>query len=167
MDTVFVVSTAAITVAATLYLVFSRFGMVDYVPAGVMRVAVPAGCAALVLFGVPTLYRMMKHRGGAHLRLDPNGFEVWNGQWGSFRRGAWEDVKQIQDHPPRGAKPFNDVIVFVLPKGPSAMLVSDTVTGNGRALQDWVQFYWHHPECRDELVDGRGLRRLGQMSSPD
>jgi hypothetical protein len=164
VDTVFVVSTVAITVVAALYLVLSPLGLVDYVPTGVMRVGVPVGCGALVLFGMPTLYRMAKYRGGAHLRLDPTGFEVWNGQWGSFRRGVWGDVKQISDHPPRGRKPFNDVIVFVLPKGPVAMLVADTVSADSRALLEWVQFYWHHPECRDELVDDRGLRRLENMS---
>jgi hypothetical protein len=163
VDTAFIVSIVAVTIAAALYLVLSRLGMVDYVPTGVMRMAVPAGCWLLLLFGVPTLIRTVKHRGGGHLRLDPAGFEVWNGQWGSYRRGGWEDIKQILDHPPRGGKPFNRVIVFVLPKGPSAMLVSDTITRNNRALLGWVQFYWRHPERRDELVDGRGLRRLDEM----
>jgi hypothetical protein len=163
VDTVFIVSISALTITATLYLVFSRIGMVDYVPTGVMRIGVPAGCWFLLIFGVPTLFRTIRHRGGGHLRLDPTGFEVWNGQWGSFRRGSWEEVEQILDHPPRGGRPFNKVIVFVLPKGPAAMLVSDTITRNNRALLDWVRFYWRHPERRDELVDRRGLRRLDDM----
>jgi hypothetical protein len=105
---------------------------------------------------------MFKHRGGGHLILDPRGFEVWNGQWGSLVRGEWDEVEQILDHPLRGNKPFHEVIVFALPKGRSAMLVADTITGNSRALREWVRFYWQHPECRGELTDERGLRRLDE-----
>jgi hypothetical protein len=105
---------------------------------------------------------MARHGGGNHLRLDPSGFEVWNGQWGSFVRGKWDEVEQIQDHPARGRKPFHDVIVFVLPKGRSAMLVSDAITGNSGALREWVRFYWQNPESRGELTDRRGLQRLDE-----
>ncbi|MGE2726073.1 hypothetical protein [Mycolicibacterium pulveris] len=153
-------ATGAIFAAATLYLIFAPFGMVDYTPTGVMRVAVPASCVFLVMFGAPTLYRTLKHRGGGHLRLDPGGFEVWNGQWGSFRRGEWDEIEQIRDKPAKGSTPLNEVIIFVLPKGRSAMLISNAITGNSRALLEWVRFYWRHPEYRGELTDGRALRRL-------
>lgn len=163
LDTVFFVSTATIFTAALLYLIFRLFGMVDYVPTGFMRVAVPVGCGSLVAFGAPTLYRMFTHGGGAHLRLDPAGFEVWNGQWGTLRRGTWDDIEEILDHPVKGGKPYNEVIVFALPNGRSAVLIADAITGNPRALREWVKFYWRHPEHRDELVDGRGLRRLADQ----
>lgn len=159
-DASFVAATSAIFIAAVLYLLFAPFGMVDYVPTGVMRTAVPATCAFLIAFGGPTLYRMAKHGGGGHLQLDQSGFEVWNGQWGTFRRGAWDEIEQILDHLPRGTKPFNEIIVFVLPKGRSAVLMSDAITGNSQALLEWVQFYWKHPEFRDELADDRALGRL-------
>ncbi|MGV0743293.1 hypothetical protein [Mycolicibacterium sp. XJ870] len=162
VDAVFVASTTAVFLAAALYLAFSQFGMVDYVPSGVMRGLVPAACGALALFGAPTLYRMFKHRGGSHLRLDPRGFEVWEGQWNSFVRGTWDEVEQILDHPTRGGKPFHEVIVFALPQGRSVKLVSDTITGNSHALREWVRFYWQHPECRGELTDERALRRLDE-----
>ncbi|GAB3216532.1 hypothetical protein GCM10027535_00790 [Mycolicibacterium hippocampi] len=159
-DVSFIAATTAVFVAALLYLVFAPFSMIDYVPTGVMRTAVPVGCGFLVAFGAPTLYRMFKHQGGGHLRVNSSGFAVWNGQWGTFRRGTWDEIEQILDHSPRGRTPFNEVIVFVLPKGRSAMLMADAITGNTAALRDWVRFYWQHPEFRDELVDGRGLQRL-------
>lgn len=160
VDTAFVASTFTILVAAALYLIFAPLHMIDYVPTGVMRVSVPVGCGALVAFGVPIVIGMLKHQSSGHLRMDPTGFEVWNGQWGTLRRAAWDEVEEILDHPPKGSKPFNEVIVFVMPKGRTAVLIADAITGNTPALREWVRFYWQHPEFRDELVDGRALRRL-------
>ncbi|MGE2690590.1 hypothetical protein [Mycolicibacterium pulveris] len=147
------------TSAAALYLVFAPLGMVDYVPTGVLRVTVPAFCIFMLFFGVPIVFRMVTH-GESHLRLDPAGWEVWNGQWGIFKQGTWDEVEQILDHPVRGRKFGREVIVFVMPKGRNAMLVSDAITENSRALREWVRFYWQHPEYRGELTDGRALHRL-------
>ncbi|SEH60208.1 hypothetical protein SAMN04489835_1901 [Mycolicibacterium rutilum] len=162
VDAAFVLATGTVFVAAVLYLIFAPLGMVDYVPTGVMQLAVPGGCVALVLFGAPTLYRMARHGGGGHLRVDPAGFEVWNGQWGTLRRGTWDEIEDITDHPAKGGKPFNEVIVFALPKGRTAVLIADAITGDVAALREWVRFYWRHPQHRDELGDGRALQRLGQ-----
>ena len=148
--------------AAALYLTFAPFGMVDYVPSSVLRVTLPAGCIFYVIFGTPVVFRMFRYRAGSHLRLDPSGFEVWNGQWGAFTRGTWNEVEQVLDHPVRGSKPFQEVIVLALPKGRSAMLIAGAMTGNSRALREWVRFYWQHPEHRAELTDARGLQRLEQ-----
>lgn len=161
-DTTLIASASAVFLAAALYLLFAPLGLVDYVPSGVMRVMVPAGCACMVLLGVLTWYRMFQHRSGGHLRLRPDDFELWNAQWVSFRCGTWDEIEEILDRPPRGSKPFNEVIVFVLRGGRSAMLVTDTITGDSRALREWVRFYWQHPEHRDELVDDRALRRLDE-----
>lgn len=160
VDVAFVSATSAIFLAAVIYLAFSSLKMLDYVPSGVMRGLVPAGCVALALFGAPTLYQMFKYRSGSRLRLDPYGFDVWNGQWGKFVHAGWDEVEQILDHPIKGRKPFHEVIVFALPKGRSAMLVSGAITGNSNTLQEWVRFYWQHPEHRAELTDGRALQRL-------
>lgn len=161
-DLVFCLGLASGVLAAALYLNFAPFGMVDYVPSGVLRVALPAGCIFYVIFCAPILYRMSKHRGGSHLRLRPSGFEVWDGQWGTLVRGTWDEVEQILDHPTRRKKPFHEVTVFALPTGRNAMLVTHTITGNNAALRDWVRLYWQHPEYRVELNDGRGVRRLDE-----
>ena len=162
MDILNIVPAAAVSIAAALYLIFSRFGMVDYTPTGVQRATLPAGCVALLLFSVPTMYRRFKYRGGAHLRLDSTGFEVWNGQWGSFKQGTWDEIEQILDHPVKGTRSFNEFIVFVMTDGSSASLMADTITRDTEPLYEWVRFYWQHPEHRSELVDERGLRRLSE-----
>lgn len=146
--------------SAIAYLLFSQFDMVDYVPSGITRNIITAGSAFYVIFGVPALWRMFKYRDGSHLRLDPNGFEVWDGQWNSFAHGEWGEVEQILDHPLNGKKSFSKTIVFVLPDGRSAKLVSGTITADDDALREWARFYWQHPEYRDELTDGRALQRL-------
>jgi hypothetical protein len=163
LETVFIVATSSAACAAGLYLVFAPLGMVDYMPTGLMELTAFVGCGAMVLFGFPTLIRMLNHGGGNHLRLSPDHFEVWNGQWGAFKRGPWGDIEQILDHPPEGKKPFHEVIVFALPEGRSIMLVADAFMGDTHSLRRWVRFYWQHPEHRDELADGRGLRRLDEQ----
>ncbi|MGV0656714.1 hypothetical protein ABQE48_22965 [Mycolicibacterium thermoresistibile] len=152
----------AIVVAAVLYLAFAPFDLVDFVPTGTMRVILPVGLASLVVFGVPILYGVFTRGGVGYLRVDPIGFEVWNGQWGSLVRGTWDEIEQILGAPPRGRKPFHEVVFFVLPKGRSAMLIADSITGNSAALREWVRFYWQHPDYRAELSDARALRRLGE-----
>ncbi|MDG4665212.1 hypothetical protein [Mycobacterium sp. 236(2023)] len=159
VDIVTVVPIAAITIAAAMYLVLSPFGLVDYSPSGIAR-GIPLIFVAFLVLGVTTLYRMVKHKGGGHLRLDPAGFEVWNSHWNSFRGGTWDEIEQILDHKPNGGKPFNKLVVFVPSKGANAVLYSDAITSDSDALLTWIRFYWEHPEYRDELVDDRGLQRL-------
>lgn len=162
VDVIFGTSAAAVFCAALLYMVLTPFGMVDYVPSGVMTLAVPAGCVAMILFGGPTLVRMVKHGGTGHLRLTPEEFEVWNGQWGSFARREWDAIDEILDRPQRGSRPYHEVIVFALDNGRSVMLVADAITGNVRGLREWVRFYSEHPGHREELIDDRALRRLDE-----
>lgn len=146
--------------SAVLFLIFSRLDMIDFIPSSANRLIVPAGCIFYVIYGAPVLYRIFRYRDGKHLRLDPHGFEVWDGQWNSFARGTWEDVEQILDHPLKGKTSFTELIVFVLPKNRTAKLGSGTITADSDALREWARFYWQHPDCRDELTDGRALRRL-------
>lgn len=159
VETVTVAPVAAITLASVLHLVFAPLGMVGYATTGIAR-AVPLACVFLVLLGVPTLYRMVKHKGGGHLRVDPAGFEVWNSHWNSLRRGRWDEVEDIVDHKRKGGKPFNELIVFVPSKGPEAVLYADAITEDSDALREWVRFYWQHPQYREELVDERAIQRL-------
>lgn len=166
-DVAFGTGLAIGVLSAAIYLAFSQLGTVAYTPSGILRVAFPAACAFYVIFGIPVLYRMLKFRDGSHLRIDPSGFEVWDGQWNTFVRGGWDDVQQILDHPVRGKTSVTDVIVFVLGKRKSAKLVTNSITADSHALREWVRFYWQHPEYREELVDSRGVHRLeDQRFSP-
>lgn len=159
-DLIFSIGLLIGVVSAALFLILSQFDLVDFIPSNTNRLIMPAGCIFYVAFGAPALYRMFKHRAGSHLLLDPQGFEVWDGQWNSFVRGKWEDVEQILDHPLKGKTSFTEVIVFVLREGRSAKLVSGAITSDSDALREWARFYWQHPDYRDELTDGRALQRL-------
>ena len=146
--------------AAAAYLALSQLEIVNFGPSLTAQRIIPAGSVAYVIFGGPVLFRMAKYRDISHLRLDPHGFEVWEGQWNSFARGSWDDIEAILDHPVRRKKPYNEIMVFVLPKRRNTKLVTDTLTSDSDALRDWVRFYWQHPDHRDELTDERGVRRL-------
>ena len=161
-DLIFGVGLLIGVLSAVLFLILSQFDMVDFIPSNATRIIVPASCIFYVIYGAPTLYRILKYQDGKHLRLDPSGFEVWDSQWNSFARGTWDDVEQILDHPVKGKTSFTEVIVFVLRKNRSAKLGSGTITANSDALREWVRFYWQHAEYREELTDGRGLRRLDE-----
>jgi hypothetical protein len=159
-DRMFYMSFIFAVLGAALYLCFLPLGMIDvHLPDGYRRVDI-AICVFLIAFGAPTLFRAFRHGGESHLLLDPEGFEVWNGFWGSFVRGRWDDVEQIQDHPLRGRKTGREVLVIGRRRGRTATFMSDAVTDDSDALLEWVRFYWQHPEYRSELVDERGLRRL-------
>lgn len=160
-DLIFIVGLSIGVLTAASYLILSHFDMLDFVPPGtVTRRLIPAGCIFYVAYGTPVLYRVFKYGAGSYLRLDQHGFEVWDGQWNSFKREKWDDVEQILDHPLKGKVSFTEVIVFVLPKGRSAKLGSGTITADSHALREWARFYWRHPEYRDELTDSRALQRL-------
>lgn len=88
--------------SAVAFLVFSQFGLVDFIPSNVNGLIMPAACIFYVVYGVPTLYRILKLRDGKHLRLDPDGFEVWDSQWNSFARGAWERCRTDPRSPAQG-----------------------------------------------------------------
>ncbi|MGW4099315.1 hypothetical protein [Mycobacterium sp. NPDC004974] len=159
-DRIFSIGLLLGVLSAGAFLIFAQFDMVDFIPSSTNRLIVPAGFIFYVIYGAPVLYRIFKYRAAKHLYLDPHGFEVWDGQWNSFARGTWEDVQQILDHPLKGKTSFTELIVFVLPKKRTAKLGSGTITANSDALREWVRFYWLHPDCRNELTDGRALQRL-------
>ena len=161
-DRMFYTSFLSAVLGAVLYLGFLAAGMIDFhLPQGYRRVDIVI-CVFLIGFGAPALLRAFKHGGESHLLLNPDGFEVWNGFWGSFVRGRWDDVEQIEDRPLRGRRNGREVIVIGRPKGRAAMFMSDAVTDDSDALREWVRFYWQHPEHRNELLDERALRRLDE-----
>lgn len=155
-DTLSLTWVGAAVLGALLYAVLAPFGLL-HMP--VYR-STPWLAAFILLAGVPTLWRMIAHGGDSYLRLTPDGCEMWNGQWLALRRAGWDEIAQIQDHPLHRKIRGRELIVLVLPEGRSATLLADGITDNSNALREWVRFYWQHPECRDELTDGRALQRL-------
>lgn len=149
----------AATFGAVLYITLAPFGLI-HIPHA--RSSQPWLMAFLALAGAATLWRMVIHGGDCYLRLTPTGCEIWNGQWLAMRRAKWDDIAEVRDQPLHRKLRGREVIVLALPEGRSGTLLSDTVTDNSDALREWVRFYWQHPEHRDELTDGRALRRLDE-----
>jgi hypothetical protein len=44
-------------------------------------------------------------------------------------------------------------------------IAAGAMTPDGSAIRGLVRFYWEHPESRDELTDGRALKRLTQIQA--
>ena len=149
----------AATFGAVLYTALAPFGLID-IPT--YRSTLPWMMAFIALAGVATLWRMTVHGGDCYLRLTPSGFEIWNGQWLAMRRGNWNDIAEVRDQPLHRKLRGREVIVLALPEGRSATLLADAITADSAALREWVRFYWRHPEYREELTDGRALRRLDE-----
>ncbi|MGU3654555.1 hypothetical protein [Mycolicibacterium sp. A43C] len=139
------------------------------VPSGLVEIptfrnALPWMMIFIIVFGVPTLWRMIVHGGDCYLRLTPTTCEIWNGQWLSMRRARWNDIVEVRDQPLRRQLRGREVIALALPEGRSGTLLSDAITDDSDALRKWVRFYWQRPEHRAELTDGRATRRLAEMS---
>lgn len=116
--------------------------------------------AALVML-LPAMKQIVTRGGKNYLRLAPNGIEL--GSSFSTTRAGWDDLVEISDRPAKGPQPLNTGTTFltVVP-GRTKILPSDWYTPRGQALRQLIQFYWQHPECRDELVDGRAVERLNR-----
>lgn len=103
-DLIFSVGLLIGVLSAGAFLIFAQFDMVDFIPSGTNRLILPAGCIFYVIYGLPVLYRIYRYQDGKHLRLDPRGFEVWDGQWNSSAHGTWDEIEQILDHPSRARR---------------------------------------------------------------
>lgn len=167
VDAVFYMGTVAGVSAAGLYLTLVTLGMDSDISSWIVQRTAPLISFFVLIFGGWGLYGMFRHSGESYLRLSPKGFEVWNGHWCVSMRRTWDEVEQISDHLPQRKRIRREMIVFALPKGRNAMLVSDTITADSNALRDWVRFYWQHPDYRDELTDGRALQRLDEQNFTD
>ncbi|WP_074133171.1 hypothetical protein [Mycolicibacterium houstonense] len=167
VNVVFCVGSIAGVSAATLYLALTALGMDSDISSWIIQRTAPLISVFVLIFGGWGLYGMLRYGCESHLRLTPDGFEIWSGHWCVSVHRKWEEVEQISDHLPRGRRIRRDMIVFSLPEGRNAMLVSDTITANSRALREWARFYWQHPECRAELTDGRAVHRLDEQNFTD
>ncbi|MDV3129393.1 hypothetical protein M1247_31120 [Mycobacterium sp. 21AC1] len=91
--------------------------------------------------------------------MTPDGFDIYSG--GGPRTGAWPQVLDVTDAVPgRTAADDPNTVVIVLKDHSVIKLPGASFTSEGRALRRFVHFYWQHPDCRDELTDGKALARL-------
>lgn len=157
VDGFLTVSTVAVFLAMLLYAIFAPLGMlVIPVPTGNQRQYVYA-CIAGVLVGLPSMWQIVKQRGMSRLRMTTKGIEV--GGAVSTKRHTWDEVTDVADRPRNGRRSTGTTYIMTA-DGHTRTLPSDWYTPGGRAMRELVQFYWEHPEARDELADGRAVRRL-------
>jgi hypothetical protein len=148
-----------VTVAAMgLFAILFPLGKLDIPVPHTMRFYIPFLGAAGAVMGAPTLWRRVRRGRGTYLRLTADGFEFSKGL--SSRHIEWEQVKDVTDKVPGQATPADSAVVILRTDGDAMTLAAGSFTPNGRALRQWVRFYWQHPDHRGELTDRRALERL-------
>lgn len=157
VDGFLTVSTVAVFFGMLVYAIFAPQGMlVIPVPSGNQRQYVYA-CIAGVLVGLPSMWQIAKQRGMSRLRMTTNGIEL--GGAVSTKHLTWDELTGVADRP-RNGRQSTGTTYITADNGHIRTLPSDWYTPGGRAMRELVQFYWEHPEARDELVDGRAAGRL-------
>ncbi|WP_422744655.1 hypothetical protein ACN27E_21870 [Mycobacterium sp. WMMD1722] len=157
VDGLLIASTVGAFIAMAVYAVFAPLHMLDIEVAGKNQRYFVIVCAAAVVVGLVSLRQIIRRRGTSYLRLDAAGLETGNTMTSVQRR--WEDVTDMADRPRNGRQP-GGAIYILTDDGHSREIPSSWYTPGGQALLDVVRFYWRHPEARDELSDGRAVRRF-------
>ncbi|SEH47589.1 hypothetical protein SAMN04489835_0241 [Mycolicibacterium rutilum] len=152
------ISVLGLTVAGALFAIFGPLGMVDIPVPVQMRYAIPFVSAAIAMMGAPILWRTLRRGSLQYLRLTPDGFVIVQG-WRP-RSGDWAQVANVTDMAPGQSAQTPSAVVLVMSDGSAPTLPGASFTPEGRDLRKLVRFYWMHADRRDELTDGRALRRL-------
>lgn len=133
------------------------FGVL-YLPFDVGQHVFPlcAGAAAAVL---TWCWIKLRRQGSlSYLTLTPQGFEFSTLR--EPKTGKWDEVENIADKLPDEERFWNPMVVTLAGGETLLMEAPGTYTPKGTALVGLVRFYWQHPELRDELTDGRAVKRL-------
>lgn len=149
-----------LVVASAVFAVFQPLGKIDIPVPHTQRLALPFMAAATVVIGVPLLWPMFRRRSTNYLRLTPNGYEIAEG----FRPqvGDWSGIVNVSDTVPLQKKQAPATLVVERSDGSWDTLSAGSITPGGADLRSLMRFYWKHPECRDELTDGRTAQRLAE-----
>ena len=146
--------------ACAVYTIFAPADMVTISVPHNMRHSMPFASGALMVMGVPMLWRYFRRGSTKYLRLTPSGFELEE----SYRieSGDWNQVEDVTAEARDQKWSTSGPIVFVMSDGSSPTIAAGSMTTNGAALRELVRFYWEHPESRDELTDGAAVERLAR-----
>lgn len=159
VDRISLIGTLAAFVALLLYGIVASLGVAELPGlAGDQRWLGLASITGAIL-GLPSLWRIATQGGVGYLRLTTIGFEIGDA-WSRSECG-WDELSDLADRPRH--KPWLLVqgsTYLTTSDGRTRTLASDWYTPGGRALRKLVRFYWQHPECRDELADGRAVRHV-------
>jgi len=147
---------AAVIPSGILYCIYVPRGGVNISLSPGQRVFSPYLIGLLVLIAVWGLTSLAIRREAGHITLSPSGYEIIS-LGAKPVRGSWDNVVDITDSYKKAHHP----VVLVLRDGhPHVLKNASGFAPNGAAVYWMVRHYWHHPEDRVELTNGRALDRL-------
>jgi hypothetical protein len=122
-----------------------------------MQIFSPALMASAVIVAISGLFTAYRRGGMGYLKLTSTGIE--NANVAFTKSFAWDDVVKVTDR--AETKRTRKAIVLSLQDGSEEIIEgADLYVPRGAALYWMVRHYWHNPEDRPELTDGRALDRL-------
>jgi hypothetical protein len=148
---------AAAIPTGVLFVIFVPRGDIDIPMSRGMQIFSPALMGSAVVVAVITLISAWRRGGAGHLKLTPAGID--NANVAFTKSVDWDDVVNVTDsaETKRTRKP----IVLCLQDGSEEIIGgADIYVPRGAALYWMVRHYWHNPQDRPELTDGRALDRL-------
>ncbi|HEY9267043.1 MAG TPA: hypothetical protein VIQ11_20810 [Mycobacterium sp.] len=144
--------------AMAVFAVLEPIGLLDIPIPHSARYYIPFMSAVGALSGAPVVIRAFARGSMSYLRLTRKGFEFAEGR--HPERGRWDSVQDIADRAPERPAPKGPSIVMVMRDGATPTIAVGAYSPEGSAVRRMVQFYWKHPDHRDELMDGRAVQRL-------
>lgn len=148
------------TAVLLAWAILGQLGMVD--SPGLLRES-PGGF--LLMFGTMGvltavfLIGVIRRRGIGYIRLTVDGFEFADGIFKTT--GSWSEVTAISDiNPQRAALPVRAVTLVNADGYTATVQRPDFYVAHAGALREWIDFYWQHPQYRQELTDDRAPARL-------
>ncbi|MGV0811354.1 hypothetical protein ABQF34_05290 [Mycolicibacterium boenickei] len=118
----------------------------------------PTSLGVVALMLIWMWWRMKAQGGVSYLILAPEGFE-FPGLF-TLNTGRWDDIVALVDDDPEAGRPWG-VLDFTMNNNKKLRMESTGMyTPGGKALYEFVRFYWTYPEYRHELTDGTALNRL-------
>jgi hypothetical protein len=148
---------AAIIPSGVLFVIFAPRGDIDIPMSRGMQIFSPALMASAVIVAISGLFTAYRRGGMGYLKLTSTGIE--NANVAFTKSFAWDDVVKVTDR--AETKRTRKAIVLSLQDGSEEIIEgADLYVPRGAALYWMVRHYWHNPEDRPELTDGRALDRL-------
>ncbi|OLO99938.1 hypothetical protein BVU76_23320 [Mycolicibacterium porcinum] len=152
-------------------LALSGLSMVIAWMCGWLYLPLPEGVGQIfpIAFGATGLvagwfWFVFKRQGGtSYMLLTAEKFKFVN--LGCLNSGEWDDIASVTDKLPTEERFWPPMVITMQDGSILTMDSPGSYTPKGTALIELMRFYWHHPEKRDELTDGRALDRIHAMQT--
>jgi len=144
-------------IGSSCYLVFVSYGNTELPFATTGRGGASKYLmGALLLMSIIGLIALLRTRESGRLRLGHDGVE--HADIFRTRSARWDDLIDVTDESEKSAR--NPIVFRTHGAKPIVVSNADRFGVGGPALYWMARHYWKHPECREELHDGRALDRL-------